>query len=345
MSAARQISARNTFDPGTARRPALHEREGVARFDQALELKSGRMLEQWRLAYRLVGDERLPLVLVMGGISAGRDFHRPDGSGWWQKQFGPGKAGDSEQFCFLAFDFLGGNGKSTGPANLDGDASRFPAIDSLDQARAAARLLDYLGVERLHSIIAASYGGMVALQFASGFPHRLAKALVLCAAHQASPLATGWRHVQREILALGIRHDDTANAVRIARSLAMCTYRAEPEFSRRFPPSGGGISPVTEYLDHCGARFSGRFNVYAYLCLSRSIDEHFVSPGSISVPIDLVGFSSDQIVSPAQLFDLKSRLGGECSLQIVDTAFGHDAFLVETAVVSRGIRRHLEGLS
>ncbi|MDX1555818.1 MAG: alpha/beta fold hydrolase, partial [Xanthomonadales bacterium] len=214
-----------------------------------------------------------------------------------------------------------------------------------DQARVVAHLLDALGIDCLHTIVGASYGGMVALQFASAFPDRLVRAQVFCAAHQSSPLATGWRHVQREILALGLRHDDSANAVRIARSLAMCTYRADREFSRRFAPGAGGISSVTDYLDHCGTQFSSRFNAHAYLCLSRSIDAHCVDPANIRVPLDLVGFSSDQIVPPAQLFDLRSKLGGESSLKIVDSQYGHDAFLVETGAVSKLIRRHLEVLS
>lgn len=345
MSLAPQLSARFDFDPAAAGGAFPDAREGVARFDQPLELKSGRMLGDWQLAWRQLGDPGRPVVLVMGGISAGRNFHLADGSGWWQAQFGGGRPGDSERFCFLAFDFLGGNGASTGPMNWGEKEDTFPAIDSLDQARAAAVLLDHLGIERLHSIIAASYGGMVALQFAATFPERLRTALVLCAAHQSSPLATGWRHVQREILGLGIRHGDTTDAVRIARSLAMCTYRADREFSRRFPPRSGGMSPVTDYLDHCGRRFSSTFNVYAYLCLSRSIDEHFVDPAAIGVPLELVGFSTDQIVSPAQLFEFRSKLRGPGSVKIFDSQYGHDAFLVETGAVSKLIRRHLEASS
>ena len=125
----------------------------------------------------------------------------------------------------------------------------------------------------------------------------------------------------------------------------MCTYRAEREFTARFPARAGGISSVTEYLDHCGARFSDVFNIHAYLGLSRSIDEHHVNPASIGVPLDLVGFSTDQIVSPEQLFELRSRLRLASTLKIIDSQYGHDAFLVETGAVAKLIRRHLESSS
>jgi len=313
--------------------------DGVVRLDDPLQLKSGRMLEGAQIAYRLVGEIDRPVVLVMGGISAGRYFWRQtDASGWWQAQFGRGRAGDTDRYAFLAFDFLGGNGETTGPAHWQDLQPEFPAIDTVDQARVAGILLDQLGITRLHSIIGASYGGMVALQFAALFPDRLGKMLAFCAGHRASSMACGWRHVQRQVLDFGIRNGDHKTAVRIARSLAMCTYRSEREFSRRFR----GNSPVA-YLDHCGEAFSEQFNIYAYRCLSQSIDDHHFDPADIGIHVDLAGFTTDQIVPPEQLMELRRRLGGERSLKLLDSPYGHDAFLKERGIVSAIIRRHLEG--
>jgi homoserine O-acetyltransferase len=179
---------------------------------------------------------------------------------------------------------------------------------------------------------------MVALQFAALFPDRVGKVLAFCAGHRASSMASGWRHVQRQVLDFGISNGDHKTAVRIARSLAMCTYRSEREFSRRFR----GNSPVA-YLDHCGEAFSEQFNIYAYRCLSQSIDDHRLDPAEIGIPVDLAGFTTDQIVPPQQLLELRRRLGGAGSLKLLDSPYGHDAFLKERGTVSAIIRRHLEG--
>jgi homoserine O-acetyltransferase len=315
-------------------------RDGVVKFEDALNLKSGDVLRDWRMAMRMVGNTELPVVLVIGGISAGRYFWRrarPDG--WWQQQFGPGNAGDSDQFCFLSVDFLGGNGGSTGPAKWAGTADSFPPIDTADQAGAIRALLDKLAVKQLHSIIGASYGGMVALQFAAHFPEYARTALVFCASDRASSLASGWRHVQRKVLEFGIASGDSETAMQIARSLAMCTYRSEREFARRFPSPGG--SPAI-YLDHCGSTFARQFNIYAYRCLSQSIDDHYVNPSTVTIPIDLVGFCTDQIVPPQQLIDLNLRLPGARRLKLIDSPYGHDGFLKEVGPVGRMIRSHLE---
>lgn len=318
-------------------------REQVFTSAEALALKSGETLHDWRMAYRMVGDPGLPLVLVLGGISAGRSFWTQSQPwGWWQEQFGPGKPGDSQRFCFLAIDFLGGNGESTGPTNWAGAPDSFPTIDTVDQAGALNALLDSLETSQLHSIIGASYGGMVALQFAAHYPDRAGRALVLCAGDRASSLASGWRHVQRSVLEFGISRGDPTTAVQIARALAMCTYRSEREFSRRFRSPGG--SPAA-YLDHCGIDFARRFNIYAYRCLSRSIDDHFVDPAAITIPIDLVGFSTDQIVPAQQLIDLSRRLPRAGWLKLIDSSYGHDGFLKEEASVGRVIRKHLEASS
>ncbi len=319
--------------------------EGIARFDKPLKLQSGRMLENPSLAWRRIGDRRLPVILVMGGISAGRQVWGRGArgrTGWWQSQVGPGKAIDTRRFGVLAFDYLAGCGESTSPAASRQGIDDFPAIDTLDQATAATLLLDHLGISRLASVIGASYGGMVALQMAARYPHRLERSLVVCAAHGPAPLASGLRHVQREILRFGQKHHNKEEAVRIARALAMCSYRSEQEFFDRFTSGSEGVKDAAAYIDHCGRIFSETFDLHSYLCLSQSIDDHQVDPHEIHVAVDLLGFGSDQIVPPRQLDDLRAQLGGAGFLRLVDSQYGHDAFLKEPVEVAVTIRAHLE---
>jgi homoserine O-acetyltransferase len=335
--------------PSTARHLRPNDlypvRDDVVLINGSLSLMCGRMLDKVRVAYRLTGEPGLPVLLVLGGISAGRyawcDDHESS-SGWWQDQIGPGQAVDTECYRVLALDYLGGNGGTTSPANWDGAAEQFPTINTADQADVIAHLLDVLGIGRVESVIGASYGGMVAQQLAARHPHRLNKALVVCAGHEATALATGWRHVQRQVLELGLASGRSEEAISIARSLAMCTYRSEREFSSRFRRKPGGGHAAADYLDHCGRRFAEVFDIHAYLCLSQSIDDHYLVPEDVSVHLDLAGFSSDQLVTVQQLISLRHRLGGTGCLTLADSIYGHDAFLKEVSAVSDIIREHLE---
>src|SRR5215831_168242 len=86
--------------------------EGVERFAGPFALQFGGDLRDVKFAWRAIGAECAPVVLALGGISAGR-FVFPNSSaeqGWWKEVVGPGLALDANAFRILGIDFLGGSG-------------------------------------------------------------------------------------------------------------------------------------------------------------------------------------------------------------------------------------------
>lgn len=317
---------------------------GIFHLPTPFLLDAGQTLQKPRLAWRRLGQPHLPVVVILGGISAGRDAWRPAPSqtpGWWQSQIGPEQVLNPEQYQLLSIDFLGSTGSSSGPHNSLQAGSAFPAISTRDQARALACLLESQGITQAQTLIGASYGGMVTLAFAQHFPQMLERALVICAADRPHPLATAWRHIQREMVQWAQSQGQPEEGLKLARALAVTTYRSEQEFSSRFA-AGLGPESCLAYLEHQGKSFSRRFDPDSYLCLSRSIDTHQVEPEDIHVPVDLIGFSSDQLVTVAQLHMIHQKLKQKGFLAIVDSIYGHDAFLKEEARVSELIKHHLE---
>jgi pimeloyl-ACP methyl ester carboxylesterase len=142
--------------------------KGFCKLDQPLALQLGGRLDGVRVAWRVTGNPRGPLVAALGGISAGRavaDIGTSE-KGWWCDVIGPGKALDTERYQVLGIDFLGGSSATTGPR---AGQTNFPSISSYDQAEVLRRVLEHLRAS-LAAIIGASYGGMVALAFAERYP-------------------------------------------------------------------------------------------------------------------------------------------------------------------------------
>ena len=274
-----------------------------------------------------------PTVLVLGGISSHRHAVslNPDSPGWWQELFDVQHKDWLRHHRVLSVDYLGGNGDSSGPRHWDRSSlGAFPQVSTLDQAQMILRLLDHLEIDRLHAVIGASYGGLVAQQLGVLAGPRIRELVILGAAHRADAQASALRWVQRQILSLGQTPelDDTV-CVALARALAVTTYRSKQEFNRRF----SSVSDLEGYLTHQGQRFSARFDAEAYANLSQSIDDHDLDPALIQCPTQVVAFEGDQISPPELVKTFHDALPHSRGHHWVSTLYGHDGFLKETKAI------------
>ena len=308
-------------------------------------LARGGVLEGAVLAFERQGPDRAPVVVVSGGISAGRHVSAHQAvraPGWWEGFVGEGLAIDTSRYQVLAFDWLGGSGNSTAP----GAGETFPFVATEDQAAALCCLLDALAIERVHTLVGSSYGGMVGLQFAALAPHRVQRLAAIAAPQQSHAQASAWRAVQRGIVELGQRHEAGREALALARALAMTTYRTPIELQQRF---GGAASfsgqsvrfPVQDWLEARGAAFASDWLPEQFLCLNNSIDAHAVDPARVLTPTWLLGFGGDQLVPPSQVKELSQALPQLRAHREVASVYGHDAFLKEHAAVSSFVREVL----
>jgi homoserine O-acetyltransferase len=303
-----------------------------------LALEHGGVLRDAVLGFALHGPAAGPVVLAQGGISGDRDVPR-----WWSGLVGDGRALDTARVRVLGVDWLGGAGTSSGPHQREGGA--FPAVTSRDQARATALLLEHLGVDRI-DVVGASYGAMVGLALAEVAPEHVRRVVAISGAHEADPLATAWRSVQRRVVALGLERGCAREAVVLARALAMTTYRSREEFAARFAGvprevDGALRFPVEDYLLARGADWAERFDPRAFVLLSQAIDLHRVDPANVRAAVTLVAVRQDQLVPLAQLQALARALGARARLVELDSPYGHDAFLKEHDALGAIVREAL----
>jgi|HigsolmetaAR202D_1030399.scaffolds.fasta_scaffold01749_14 homoserine O-acetyltransferase len=333
MTVLQDAAAANSPTEGASEADELVAREGICRLEDGLELHFGGSLPQVQIAWRLVGRAGAPVVAALGGISAGRYVTSTAGTkGWWSEIVGEGLALDTRRYQILGIDFLGGSGETTGPHAGQTD---FPAVSAYDQAEILRRLVDHLEIAQLHAIVGASYGGMVALAFAERYPARVARIVSISAADRPHPMATAWRSVQRAIVRYAASKNDATEGLRLARALAMATYRSQREFAERFATGptltdGRYTFPVERYLLARGDAYARSYLPEAFVCLSESIDLHQVDPSRIRVPTTLVAVEEDQLVPVQDMRTLRERLAGPAQLFEISSIYGHDAFLKES---------------
>lgn len=279
--------------------------------------------------FELLGPPGRPVIAVLGGISASRHVTSSltdQRGGWWQDVVGSRKALDTECFRVLSFDYV--------TQSQDGGPVR-----TVDQAHQLAGVLEMTGIRKLHAIVGASYGGMAALSFAECYPDRVGRLVIISAAHESHPMATGLRALQRRIVALGVATGRAREALVIARGIAMTMYRTPEEFAERFGSWAATASDepsfeVENYLTKCGEQFADAFTPERYLALSLSLDLHRVIPEDVRVPATLIAVKSDAVVLPAQMRELAGRLGAPSTLVEIESLYGHDSFLKDISVIS-----------
>ena len=286
------------------------------------------------IRYEIIGPEAAPLIVVAGGISAGRHVlagSEDPADGWWQ-----GQSATLRSYRLLSIDWVG----------ADGDLDR--PIDSSDQARAFLAVLDHLGISNAAAFLGASYGGMVGMHCAALAPDRTRALLAISAAHRSHPFTSAQRALQRQAVEFGEKLGAAEAGVALARKLAVLTYRTPEEFAERFAtPSaiehGRARASSEQYLDHMGEKHSSRMSAVAYRRLSESIDLHRIEPASIAVPSTFVAVDNDQLV-PAADIEALARGVPNSRFVTIPSLYGHDAFLKEERAVAAIIDNFLNSL-
>lgn len=318
---------------GPARRlraPISEPEDIITPIRSEFRLETGGILPDPNILVRRFGRRDAPSVVVMGGISSDRRVAGSDG--WWSDIVGVGAALDLAHHSVLGIDFA--------PLN-DVRIAMCPRT----QARLLSLALDELGIERLHAVVGASYGGMIGLAFAALAPERVGALCVVSAAHKAASLASAWRGVQRRTVEFALENGRGPEGLALARQLAMATYRSAAEFDERFHGTLGsdGRSDLDRYLIARGRAYADVMGAQRWLSLSEAIDRCWVSPEAVLVPTTLVACPTDQLVPFADMHELASRLPRLVALHTLPSTYGHDAFLKEHERLGGIISTFLEG--
>jgi homoserine O-acetyltransferase/O-succinyltransferase len=250
---------------------------------------------------------------------------------WWPGVAGYGALFDLHEWCVVGINALGSCYGSTGPSGKP-----FPRVTVRDIVRAERRALQRLGIEQLAFTMGASLGGMRALQWALCAPQCVGGAIVVGAHDHHSAMGIALNALQREALEL-----DPVGGLRLARKLAMLSYKSDELLARRHDRRsdrlGRPFFDVEGYLEHQADRFERRMNADSYAALTHAMDSFDVrSPVWRALEpkpaLTFVGITSDWLFRAQDVRAAAGRLaraGFDAAYLELHSDHGHDAFLAE----------------
>jgi homoserine O-acetyltransferase len=363
-----------------------------------LTLRDGGRIPSAQLAYATWGElneDKSNAILLFHALSgthhaSGHHPEPPEGchywteelhDGWWNEMVGPGKAIDTDRFFVICSNYLGGCYGSSGPATINPETgkpfgSTFPHLNAADLVDVQISLLDHFGIEKLHSVIGPSVGGLLALTLATRHPERVGKVI---------PIASGFKTtvLNRLILfeqILAIENDKYFNGgdyydsedprigLALARMISHKTFVHLDTFERRARKQLVDEEEMLSwyqvrdtfqsYMLHQGKKFTERFDANTYL---RIIDMwsryNAVLQGDADTPEELFSrcqkagqkflifsIDSDFCFYPEEQSELVKHLeeSGVDTMHItVHSAKGHDSFLLEPELYTPHIRELL----
>lgn len=307
------------------------------------------------------------------------DIHQ----GWWDLFIGPDKALDTKRYFIICANYLGGCYGSSGPTSVNPETGRpygssFPQVRTSDVVASQLALLDNLGIKKLHAVIGASVGGLLAINLATLHPERV-KLVV--------PIASGCRTTVltrltlfEQVLAIendphfkgGDYYDGDAPeyGLALARMISHKTFvhLDAIEHRARQDVKNGGSSlswyrvqhNVESYMLHQGKKFVTRFDANTYLRIAdmwlrfdplrdagvKTYQELFTRSAAAGQHYLVFSIDSDFCFYPEEQAELVSHLekAGVSSMHItVHSDKGHDSFLLEPQLYTPHLSFLLEG--
>jgi homoserine O-acetyltransferase len=346
----------------------------------SLTTENGEVIDDVCIAVQRWGElspTRDNVVVVLHALTGDSHITGPAGPGhptpgWWDGVAGPGAPIDTNRWCAVATNVLGGCRGSTGPSSLARDGkpwgSRFPLVSVRDQVQADIAALAALGIDQVAAVVGGSMGGARALEWIVGHPDRVRAGLLLAVGARATADQIGTQTTQIAAIKAdpnwqGGDYYETGRSpdagMAIARRFAHLTYRGEVELDTRFANdnqgdenlANGGRYSVQSYLEHQGDKLLARFDAGSYVILTEALNSHDVGRdrGGVGnalrrcpVPVVVGGITSDRLYPLRLQEELAELLPGCAGLHVVESICGHDGFLVESDAVGDLIRETLD---
>jgi homoserine O-acetyltransferase/O-succinyltransferase len=333
------------------------------RYNASFDLESGARLSELTIAYHCFGRlnaSKSNVIWICHALTANSNAVQ-----WWPGLVGEGYSIDPEKYFIVCANFIGSCYGSTGPlSNNPGNGkpyySDFPMVTIRDMVKSHILLRKQLGIEMISLVMGGSMGGYQALEWAVMEPEVIRQVFLIATSATESPWGIAVHTSQRmaiEADASWREHSVTAGlqGLKAARAMGILTYRnygilAQKQVDQD-PEKIEGYRAAS-YVIYQGEKLATRFNAYSYWLLTKAMDSHHLARGrggnlakvleSIRQRTLIIGINSD-ILCPLVEQKLLADHIPNARLIEIDSAYGHDGFLVESEKISFHLDQWLMG--
>ena len=291
---------------------------------QNFKLKSGKILDI-NLSYQIFWPELFsaPVILVNHALTGNSNVSGE--KGWWKDLIGKEKIIDTDRFTVLCFN-IPGNG-------YDGNIiENYQDFITSDVARIFLEGLNYLKIEKLHTIIGGSLGGGIGWEMLAVNPELTENFIPVACDYQTSDWLYSQCLVQKFLL------EQKEEPLHKARAHAMLCYRTPESLNSRFKNEfliDKEIRKSEEWLNFHGKKLAERFSLQAYKLMNQllmSIRADRDQLHLISADIHLVAVDSDLFFPAREIKETYQFLISKrpnVFYHEINSIHGHDAFLME----------------
>tara|TARA_B100001540_G_scaffold207997_1_gene183261 strand:+ start:63 stop:1172 length:1110 start_codon:yes stop_codon:yes gene_type:complete len=351
-----------------------------------LKLDCGEVISNYPLAYETYGklNEKKDNAILAFHALTGDQFASginpiTKKQGWWSHTVGPSKAIDTNKFFVICANVIGGCMGSFGPGNINPKTKKefgtdFPVITINDMVNAQYNLLDFFEIDKLHSVVGGSMGGMQVLQFVANFPNKTKTAIpIACtASHSAQNIAfneLGRQSIMADSNWNNGNYSDLKSSpdkgLAVARMAAHITYLSkkglQEKFGRKLQErddldfSFDADFQIESYLRYQGSIFVDRFDANSYLYITRAMDYFDLIKqykGNLSkafagskTKFFIISFTSDWLYPTTENKEIVIALnasGAEVGFIEIESDKGHDSFLLNVPDFLKTVKNFLE---
>src|SRR5258708_2106761 len=326
--------------------------------DAPFDLEGGEFLPGITVAYHTYGrmnKDRSNVVWVCHALTA-----NSDAAHWWPGVVGEKGVISPDKYFIVCANILGSCYGSTGPLSTDSRTgkpyySHFPAFTIRDMVRTHILLRQNLGIEKIHLLMGGSMGGYQALEWCV-LEKEVIRQLFLIA---TSPAESAWGIAVHTAQRLAIEADSSwrdetpeagARGLKAARAIGILTYRNYGIMvQKQTDPDTEKLDgfQASSYINYQGDKLVSRFNAYCYWLLTKAMDSHHLARGrggkleevlrGIQQRTLLMGIKSDILCPVEEQRHMADHLPNATLIEI-DSAYGHDGFMVEGGKIANHLR-------
>ena len=161
----------------------------------------------WEAAGTLNADKS-NAILITHFFSAtshafGKYAESDKAAGYWDAIIGPGKAIDTNKYYVMSSDTLVNlnagqpNVVTTGPASINPDTGKpygmsFPVVSIKDFVNVQTKLIESLGIKKLHAVMGASMGALQAYEWGASYPDNVDRIIAVVGAPGGDAFLIAW---------------------------------------------------------------------------------------------------------------------------------------------------------